>query len=189
TRHPPDEERHRTRPSRPPSCTTRAPPAAWLASSSTPLRRHIRTRDEQPENPPSAPTGDPRPAQRNVPFTVIRPAPVSWPNLPPDCAIVCSRRPAALCMIGPRARRTPARSGRRESRMGVGIRALHPYVGRMSVDIRSLYEARGHDMSRFGNLMMRRKSVNMPFEDAVTNAVNAALPLVRGLTPAERDRI
>ncbi|MEU3047245.1 hydroxymethylglutaryl-CoA synthase [Streptomyces sp. NPDC006984] len=92
-------------------------------------------------------------------------------------------------MIGPRARRTPARSGRRESRMGVGIRALHPYVGRMSVDIRSLYEARGHDMSRFGNLMMRRKSVNMPFEDSVTNAVNAALPLIRRLTPAERDRV
>ncbi|MEU0990196.1 hydroxymethylglutaryl-CoA synthase [Streptomyces sp. NPDC005953] len=73
--------------------------------------------------------------------------------------------------------------------MGVGIRALHPYVGRTCVDIRTLYETRGHDMSRFGNLMMRRKSVNLPFEDAVTNAVNAALPLVRGLTPAERDRI
>ncbi|MEU5397694.1 hydroxymethylglutaryl-CoA synthase [Streptomyces sp. NPDC005963] len=73
--------------------------------------------------------------------------------------------------------------------MGVGIRAIHPYVGRTCVDIRTLYETRGHDMSRFGNLMMRRKSVNLPFEDAVTNAVNAALPLVRGLTPAERERI
>ncbi|MER8092611.1 hydroxymethylglutaryl-CoA synthase family protein [Streptomyces goshikiensis] len=73
--------------------------------------------------------------------------------------------------------------------MGVGIRALHPYVGRICVDIRTLYETRGHDMSRFGNLMMSRKSVNMPFEDAVTNAVNAALPLVRRLSPAERDRI
>ncbi|MEU8242642.1 hydroxymethylglutaryl-CoA synthase [Actinoplanes missouriensis] len=73
--------------------------------------------------------------------------------------------------------------------MGVGIKAVHPYVGRVCIDVRTLFEARGHDLSRFDNLMMSRKSVNMPFEDAVTNAVNAALPLIRRLSPAERDRI
>lgn len=73
--------------------------------------------------------------------------------------------------------------------MRVGIEAVNAYVGRASLDVRTLFEARGLDMRRFGNLMMRQKSVNLPCEDAVTNAVNAAKPLVDALSPAERDRI
>ncbi|GAA2267785.1 MULTISPECIES: hydroxymethylglutaryl-CoA synthase family protein [Kitasatospora] len=73
--------------------------------------------------------------------------------------------------------------------MDVGIEAVNAYVGRASLDVRTLFEARGLDVRRFDNLMMRHKSVNLPCEDAVTNAVNAARPLVEALTPAERERI
>ncbi|GGB95762.1 polyketide biosynthesis 3-hydroxy-3-methylglutaryl-ACP synthase PksG [Pseudoduganella buxea] len=40
-----------------------------------------------------------------------------------------------------------------------------------------------------GNLLMDRKSVNAPIEDPVTNAVNAAKPLIDALSQAERDMI
>lgn len=73
--------------------------------------------------------------------------------------------------------------------MDLGIEAVNAYVGGASLDTRTLFEARGLDMRRFGNLMMRQKSVNLPCEDAVTNAVNAAKPLVEALAPHERDRI
>ncbi|KJK59190.1 hydroxymethylglutaryl-CoA synthase family protein [Saccharothrix sp. ST-888] len=73
--------------------------------------------------------------------------------------------------------------------MGTGIEAINAYVGRACVDVESLFRARGLDLARFGNLMMHQKSVNLPCEDAVTNAVNAARPLLDALAPAERDRI
>lgn len=71
----------------------------------------------------------------------------------------------------------------------VGIEALNVYGGRAAIDTRSLFDARGLDAARFDNLMMRRKSVGLPCEDAVTNAVNAARPLVEAMTPEERDGI
>jgi polyketide biosynthesis 3-hydroxy-3-methylglutaryl-CoA synthase-like enzyme PksG len=37
--------------------------------------------------------------------------------------------------------------------------------------------------------MMDQRAVQLPFEDPVTLAVNAARPLVDALEPAERDRI
>ncbi len=73
--------------------------------------------------------------------------------------------------------------------MGVGIEAIHPYGGRAAIDIRTLFQARRLDLSRFDNLMMQRKSVNLPCEDPVTNAVNAARPIVARLTEAEKARI
>jgi polyketide biosynthesis 3-hydroxy-3-methylglutaryl-CoA synthase-like enzyme PksG len=73
--------------------------------------------------------------------------------------------------------------------MAVGIEAISVYAGRACLDVRRLSQARGLDMRRFDNLMMAEKSVNLPCEDAVTNAVNAAKPLVDALSPAERDRI
>lgn len=73
--------------------------------------------------------------------------------------------------------------------MAVGIESINAYVGRTSISVRQLFQARQLDMRRFGNLMMERKSVNLPCEDAVTNGVNAARPLIDALTPAERDRI
>jgi len=72
---------------------------------------------------------------------------------------------------------------------GVGIEAINAYVGRAAVQVRDLFEQRGLSMSRFGNLMMEQKSVNLPCEDAVSNAVNAAAPLVRALDPKDRESI
>lgn len=71
----------------------------------------------------------------------------------------------------------------------VGIEAINAYVGRTYLDVRQLFEARRLDTKRFSNLMMREKSVNLPCEDPVTNAVNAAHPIVAGLSPDERAQI
>jgi polyketide biosynthesis 3-hydroxy-3-methylglutaryl-CoA synthase-like enzyme PksG len=71
----------------------------------------------------------------------------------------------------------------------VGIEAINAYVGRASLSVSELFEARGLDQRRSANLRMLEKSVNLPCEDPVTNAVNAARPLVDALTPAERERI
>jgi polyketide biosynthesis 3-hydroxy-3-methylglutaryl-CoA synthase-like enzyme PksG len=73
--------------------------------------------------------------------------------------------------------------------MAVGIESISAYVGRASLGVRDLFQARGLQMQRFDNLMMERKSVNLPSEDPVSNAVNAAKPLIEALSPAERDRI
>lgn len=66
---------------------------------------------------------------------------------------------------------------------------MHPYVGRTSLDVPTLFAARRLDDVRMQNLMMQQKSVNLPIEDAVTNAVNAAAPIVNALTPEQRDTI
>lgn len=73
--------------------------------------------------------------------------------------------------------------------MSVGIESISAYVGRASLGVEQLFESRGLEMGRFGNLMMERKSVNLPCEDAVTNGVNAARPLIEELSETERDRI
>lgn len=73
--------------------------------------------------------------------------------------------------------------------VAIGIEAINAYVGCASLDVRQLFEARGLDDRRSANLMMERKSVNLPCEDPVTNAVNAARPLVDALSEVERDRI
>ena len=57
--------------------------------------------------------------------------------------------------------------------MGIGIEAMNIYVGRSFLDVRQLFQVRGLDMKRFSNLLMVQKSVNLPWEDTVTNAVNA----------------
>ncbi|CCH31899.1 hydroxymethylglutaryl-CoA synthase [Actinosynnema sp. NPDC047251] len=71
----------------------------------------------------------------------------------------------------------------------VGIEDVNVYPGRARVDVRALFEAGGLDLSRFANLMMEHRSVNLPCEDQVTNAVNAAKPLVDALDPGRRDSI
>lgn len=73
--------------------------------------------------------------------------------------------------------------------MTVGIEAIHPYVGRLSLGAAELFSARGLDASRMANLLMDRKSVNLPIEDAITNAVNAAKPLIDAMSESERDAI
>ena len=55
----------------------------------------------------------------------------------------------------------------------VGIDAVGVYAGRAMLDVSVLAMARGLDMARFQNLLMRRKSVALPVEDPVSFAVNA----------------
>jgi polyketide biosynthesis 3-hydroxy-3-methylglutaryl-CoA synthase-like enzyme PksG len=73
--------------------------------------------------------------------------------------------------------------------MPVGIEDMNAYLGRASLDVAALFRERGLDESRLGNLQMVRKSVNLPLEDPVTNAVNAARPLLAGLTRDDLARI
>lgn len=68
----------------------------------------------------------------------------------------------------------------------VGIEALNVYAGEAFIEVADLFEARGLDTSRMENLMMRRKSVALNCEDAVSCAVNAARPLVDRMTEEER---
>lgn len=73
--------------------------------------------------------------------------------------------------------------------MSRGIEAINVYPGRLSLDVRQLFAARDLDMKRFLNLMMEEKSVNLPCEDPITNAVNAARPIVDRLSPDEKESI
>jgi len=73
--------------------------------------------------------------------------------------------------------------------MRVGIEAINVYGGPAYIDVRSIFENRSLDMERFENLMMYKKSVGLPCEDAVTNAVNAAKPIINGLTDKEKNSI
>jgi polyketide biosynthesis 3-hydroxy-3-methylglutaryl-CoA synthase-like enzyme PksG len=70
--------------------------------------------------------------------------------------------------------------------MGHGIEALNVYCGLAKISVPELFAGRGLDPERLTNLMMHHRSVGLPFEDPVTNAVNAAKPLVDALDPADR---
>jgi polyketide biosynthesis 3-hydroxy-3-methylglutaryl-CoA synthase-like enzyme PksG len=63
------------------------------------------------------------------------------------------------------------------------------FAGTAFLDVRKLAAHRGLDMSRFENLLMREKTVALPYEDPITFAVNAARPVVDALDAAEKDRI
>lgn len=71
----------------------------------------------------------------------------------------------------------------------VGIEAVSVYAGTARISVPALFAGRGLDPARIGNLMMRDRSVALPCEDPVTNAVNAARPLLDRLTPQELARI
>jgi polyketide biosynthesis 3-hydroxy-3-methylglutaryl-CoA synthase-like enzyme PksG len=71
----------------------------------------------------------------------------------------------------------------------VGIEALGFYGGRAFLDVGDLAIARGLDPKRFENLLMRRKSLAMPFEDPVSFAVNAAKGVIDALGTEEKARI
>lgn len=68
----------------------------------------------------------------------------------------------------------------------VGIEAINTYVGQASLNIRSLFEARGLDLERFDNLKMDEKSVSLPCEDPVSFGVNAAKPIIDQLSEEEK---
>jgi polyketide biosynthesis 3-hydroxy-3-methylglutaryl-CoA synthase-like enzyme PksG len=73
--------------------------------------------------------------------------------------------------------------------MSVGIEDLNVYGGCASVDVRELFQHRGLDLARIDNLMMQRKAVALPCEDAVTCAVNAAKPIVDRLDDDDKQQI
>lgn len=71
----------------------------------------------------------------------------------------------------------------------VGIEAMNIYAGVACLDVYELAKHRGLDTARFDNLLMRQKSVALPYEDPISNAVNAAKPIIDALDRAARDRI
>jgi polyketide biosynthesis 3-hydroxy-3-methylglutaryl-CoA synthase-like enzyme PksG len=70
-----------------------------------------------------------------------------------------------------------------------GIEAMNVHAGAAYLDVKKLADHRELDTTRFQNLMMKQKSVALPFEDPITYAVNAAKPIVDSLSPEEKDRI
>ena len=71
-----------------------------------------------------------------------------------------------------------------------GIESLGVYLGAASLSAKLLGEHRNLDIDRvINNLIIREKSVALPFEDPVSNAVNAAKTVVDKLSPEEKARI
>lgn len=70
-----------------------------------------------------------------------------------------------------------------------GIEAINVWAGTAFLDVEKLAGHRNLDKSRFSNLLMKQKSVTLPYEDPITFAVNAAKPIVDSLSADERNRI
>jgi polyketide biosynthesis 3-hydroxy-3-methylglutaryl-CoA synthase-like enzyme PksG len=70
-----------------------------------------------------------------------------------------------------------------------GIEALNIYCGSSFISVDDLAKYRNLNNSRFQNLMMKEKSVPLPFEDPVSNGINAAKPIIDGLSEKERAQI
>lgn len=73
--------------------------------------------------------------------------------------------------------------------VSAGIEAINVFGGTAYLDVMQLAEYRKLDVTRFGNLLMKEKSVALPYEDPITLGVNAAKPIVDALSEAERNRI
>lgn len=71
----------------------------------------------------------------------------------------------------------------------VGIEAINVSAGSAFLNVEKLAQHRDLDMSRIKNLLMKEKSVALPYEDPITFAVNAARPIIDALSPEEKDRI
>ncbi|CAO3457493.1 Polyketide biosynthesis 3-hydroxy-3-methylglutaryl-ACP synthase PksG [Azospirillum argentinense] len=70
-----------------------------------------------------------------------------------------------------------------------GIEAINVYGGCAYVDVMELANWRSRDTARFENLLIRQKSVALPYEDPVSYAINAAKPIIDALSADEKDRI
>jgi polyketide biosynthesis 3-hydroxy-3-methylglutaryl-CoA synthase-like enzyme PksG len=71
----------------------------------------------------------------------------------------------------------------------VGIEAINVFAGSACIDVEKLARHRKLDMTRFSNLLMRQRTVPLPYEDPITFGVSAARPLIDAMSPEERDRI
>jgi polyketide biosynthesis 3-hydroxy-3-methylglutaryl-CoA synthase-like enzyme PksG len=71
----------------------------------------------------------------------------------------------------------------------VGIEALNAFAGNAYLNVEKLAKHRKLDTTRFSNLLMKEKTVPLPYEDPITFGVNAAKPLIDAMSPDEKDRI
>lgn len=71
----------------------------------------------------------------------------------------------------------------------VGIEAMNVFSGTAYLDVQKLAMHRKLDTTRFQNLLMKEKTVALPYEDPITYGVNAAKPIIDALSPEEKDRI
>jgi polyketide biosynthesis 3-hydroxy-3-methylglutaryl-CoA synthase-like enzyme PksG len=73
--------------------------------------------------------------------------------------------------------------------MLVGIEAMNACCGSAYLDVHELAEYRQLDTQRFDNLLMKEKTVALPYEDPITMGVNAAKPVIDSLSSEEKNRI
>lgn len=73
--------------------------------------------------------------------------------------------------------------------ISVGIEDMNIFGGTAYLDVEKLAQYRKLDNKRFANLLMKEKSVALPYEDPVSFAVNAAKPIVESLSEQDKDRI
>lgn len=73
--------------------------------------------------------------------------------------------------------------------MKVGIEAMNIYCGSAAIDVAEVAKLRKLDNNRFEHLLMKEKTVPMPYEDAISNGVNAAKPIIDSLSLEEREQI
>src|SRR5579863_2437073 len=71
----------------------------------------------------------------------------------------------------------------------VGIESMNVFAGSAYVNVEKLARHRNLDMTRFANLLMKEKTVALPYEDPITFGLNAAQPLINKVTAEEKDRI
>lgn len=71
----------------------------------------------------------------------------------------------------------------------VGIEAMNVFAGSAYLDVEKLAKHRNLDTTRFANLLLKEKTVALPYEDPITFGVNAAKPLIDAMTQEEKDRI
>ncbi len=71
----------------------------------------------------------------------------------------------------------------------VGIEAMNVFAGSAYVNVEKLARHRKLDVARFKNLLMKEKTIALPYEDPITFGLNAAKPLIDALSPDEKDRI
>ena len=71
----------------------------------------------------------------------------------------------------------------------VGIEGMNTFAGNACVNVETLAGHRALDVTRFRNLLMKEKTIALPYEDPITFGVNAARPLIDAMTPEEKERI
>jgi polyketide biosynthesis 3-hydroxy-3-methylglutaryl-CoA synthase-like enzyme PksG len=71
--------------------------------------------------------------------------------------------------------------------INAGIEAMNVYCGSAALDVAELARHRQLDIYRFQNLLMKEKTVVMPYEDPISNGVNAAKPILDRLDADKND--